>query len=103
MDAAVPGAPRAPNDRHMWRTAKSCGPGTPGLVLSLAEMIREATVTNKVMDTGASTSISVNTIAQGMSVQRLTCSDYASVLFTFAHWAMGVAETPGIPCALCFA
>jgi hypothetical protein len=39
----------------MWRTAKSCGPGTPGLVLSLAEIIREATVTNKVMDTGEST------------------------------------------------
>src|SRR5262249_9218325 len=32
---------------------------------------RKATVTNKVMDTGESTSISVKTIAQGMSVVRL--------------------------------
>jgi hypothetical protein len=33
------------------RTAKACGPGTPGLVLSLRD-VSQATVTNKVMDTG---------------------------------------------------
>ena len=62
------------------RTAKAGGPDTPGLVLSLRKTISQATVTNKVMGTGASTQEPVNTIAQGMSVQRLTCSDYASVL-----------------------
>jgi len=35
------------------RTAKSCGPGAPGLAPSL-EMILKATVTKKVMDTGES-------------------------------------------------
>jgi hypothetical protein len=30
----------------------------------------------------------------------LTCSDYAHVLSTLARGAMGVAEAPGIPCAL---
>ena len=33
-------------------------------------------------------------------MQRLTCSDYTHVLLHFVHEAMGVAETPGIPCAL---
>jgi hypothetical protein len=47
------------------RTAKACGPGTPGLVLSLqigdvgplgpTRRDLQATVTNKVMDTGEST------------------------------------------------
>jgi hypothetical protein len=30
----------------------------------------------------------------------LTCSDYAHVLSTFAHEAMGAADAPGIPCVL---
>jgi hypothetical protein len=38
----------------MKRTAEACGPGTPGLVLSLRD-VSQATVTNKVMDTGEST------------------------------------------------
>jgi hypothetical protein len=37
-----------------------------------------------------------------MSVQRLTCGEYAHVLLPFVHEAMGAAEAPGIPCALCF-
>ena len=53
------------------RTAKSCGPGTPGLVLSPQVTSLRSTVTNKVMDTGESTSISVKTIARGMSMFRL--------------------------------
>jgi hypothetical protein len=40
------------------RTAKACGPGTPGLVLSAQGDDLRATVTNKVMDTGESTQIS---------------------------------------------
>ena len=47
MDATVPSAFQALNDRRMLRTGKPRGPGTPGLVLSLAEMIREATVTKR--------------------------------------------------------
>ena len=42
-----------------WAGVKSC------------ETFRRATVTNKVMDTGESTQELVNTIAQGMPVQRL--------------------------------
>ena len=41
---------------HPWAGAKSAGDDP------------QTTVTNKVMDTGESTSISVNTIAQGMSL-----------------------------------
>ena len=43
---------------HPWAGVKSCG------------TFRKATVTNKVMDTGESTRISVKTIAQGMSMFR---------------------------------
>src|SRR5262249_31146886 len=46
------------------RTAKSCGPGAPGLALNLAGDPR-GDGDYKVTDTGESTSISVNTIAQG--------------------------------------
>jgi hypothetical protein len=42
----------------LLRTAKACGPGTPGLVLSAQGDDLRATVTNKVMDTGESTQIS---------------------------------------------
>jgi hypothetical protein len=70
----------------VMRAAKACGPGTPGLVLSLARSrrrpyrargaeFRKATVTNKVMDTGESTQISRRTIAQGMPMLGFTCSD----------------------------
>jgi len=52
--------------RWQPRTQKSCGSGTPGLVLSLPD-VWQATVTNKVMDTGKSTKDAVKTIAQGMS------------------------------------
>jgi hypothetical protein len=38
----------------VMRTAKACGSGTPGLVLSLRD-VSQTTVTNKVMDTGEST------------------------------------------------
>jgi len=44
---------------HPWAGAKLSGEN------------RQATVTNKVMDTGESTQELVNTIAQGMSVMRL--------------------------------
>jgi hypothetical protein len=51
--------------RAIWlRTAKACGPGTPGLVLSVRAMTaRDGDY--EVTDTGESTRISVNTIAQG--------------------------------------
>ena len=56
---------------NVMRTAKACGPGTPGLVLRSQVMILRTTVTNKVMDTGESAQEPVNTIAQGMPVNRL--------------------------------
>jgi hypothetical protein len=55
VDATVPGAFSALNDRHMLRTAKSCGPDAPWLASSLARRSGKVTVTNKVMDTGEST------------------------------------------------
>jgi hypothetical protein len=49
---------------RLRRTAKACGPGTPGLVLSVRAMTaRDGDY--EVTDTGESTRISVNTIAQG--------------------------------------
>jgi hypothetical protein len=46
------------------RTAKSCGPGAPGLALSLAGDLR-GDGDYEVTDTGESTHNAVNTIAQG--------------------------------------
>jgi hypothetical protein len=46
------------------RTTKSCGPGAPGLALSLRVMIPQATVTMRSRTPGRARS-SVNTIAQG--------------------------------------
>jgi hypothetical protein len=91
---ALSGAERS----ALSRTAKACGPGTPGLVSSLAEMICEATVTKKVMDTGASTQELVNTIAQGMSVDPAKPVVTAACFFVAGGpWAR---PSPGIPCAL---
>ena len=63
------------------RTAKACGPGTPGLVPServwrrrpyRADAPKSARDgDSEVMDTGESAQISVKTIAQGMSMFRL--------------------------------
>jgi hypothetical protein len=39
----------------------------------------------------------VNTIAQGMSMFRLSCSDYACVLFNIAHKAAGAVKHPAFP------
>jgi hypothetical protein len=46
------------------RTTKSCGPGTPGLVLSLRDVFA-GDGDYEVTDTGESTRISVNTTTQG--------------------------------------
>jgi hypothetical protein len=54
------------------------------------------------MDTGESARISRQNHCAGNAASGQTCGDYAHVLFSFAREAMGVAETPGIPCALCF-
>jgi hypothetical protein len=89
--------------RAAWmRTAKSCRPDAQVAGAKPADDDLLATETTKPSLSGVSTNISVNTIAQGMPVQRLTCSDDAHVLLAFVHEAMGVAETPGIPCALFF-
>jgi hypothetical protein len=42
-----------------------------------------------------------HTIVQGMPVAGFTCGDFARVLFSFAHEAMGAGFASGIPCALC--
>jgi hypothetical protein len=85
------------DERRWMRTAKTCGPGTPGLVLSLEFDELKATVTNKVMDTGESTEKAVNRCAGNAGLFRRTCSDFAGVLLIFAHWAMGAAEHPAFP------
>src|SRR5215469_12096694 len=73
------------------RTAKACGPGALAAGAKPAEGDSADDGDTKAGLTGASTQEPVNTIAQGMSVFRLTCSDFAGVLLTFAHWAMGAA------------
>src|SRR5262249_32799747 len=52
--------------RMMWgRTAKACGPGTPGLVPSCAGDDPRSDGDSEVMDTGESAHNAVKTIAQG--------------------------------------
>src|SRR5437763_16648359 len=50
----------------LLRTAKSCGPGTPTLVSSFAEVFREATVAKEPGHRGEH-EVTVKTNAQGMS------------------------------------
>jgi hypothetical protein len=77
------------------RTAKLCGPDIPTLMSSFAA-IRKATVANKPGHRGEHRA-AVNTIAQGMSMFRLTWSDYACVLTFIAHKAAGAAKHPAFP------
>jgi hypothetical protein len=79
---------------------KSCGPGTPGLVLSAQRAIIAHDGDYEVTDTGESTHNAVNTIAQGTPVSGCTCGECACVLFSFAHRAAGASQAPGVPCAL---
>jgi hypothetical protein len=67
----------------------------------VSQAVCEAMVANKPGHQGEHEA-AVNTIAQGMSMLRLTRGELARVLSTFAYEAMGAAETPGIPCALHF-
>jgi hypothetical protein len=55
----------ADNERHLRRTAKSCGPGAPTLAFKLVKEISLATVANKPGHRGEH-EISVKTIARGM-------------------------------------
>src|SRR5262249_20799947 len=71
------------------RTAKACGPGTPGLVLSLRGDSPRATVTNKVMDTGESTQKVVSHRAGNADVW-LTCSGLTHVLLRLTHMRLWV-------------
>jgi hypothetical protein len=59
MDAVAP-----PTSGAIADEKKACGPGTPGLVLSLAGDLR-GDGDYEVTDTGESTQDNVNTIAQG--------------------------------------
>jgi hypothetical protein len=82
------------------RTAKPCGSDPPTLGSSFAA-IRKAMVANRPghqEERGAA----VNTIAQGMSMFRLSCSDYACVLLIFAHKAAGAAKHPAFPAPSAF-
>ena len=54
------------DERGLLRTAKSCGPGTPTLVSSFAEVFREATVAKEPGHRGER-GVTVKTNAQGMS------------------------------------
>ena len=99
MDAEVSSARAFCADERPSRTAKACGPGTPGLVLSLRD-VSQATVTNKVMDTGESTYNAVNTIAQGRPGVSAIPVVTTRVLFSL-HTRLRVQPAPGFPCALC--
>jgi len=69
-----------------FRTAKSCGPGAPGLAPSLAGDPR-GDGDYEVTDTGESTRISVNTIAQGRPGRSgRTCGE---LLVCFFHCTRG--------------
>jgi hypothetical protein len=99
--------------QHQARTAKSCGPGAPGLVLSLARSrrrpyrarraeFRKATVTKRSWTPGRARNKS-KTIAQGMSMFRLHL--WWLCLCAFSIRTQGFcrcSQTPGIPCALVF-
>src|ERR1700757_3059874 len=78
---------------RLTRTAKACGPGAPGLALSLRVTNPQGDGDYEVTDTGESTRISVNTIAQG----RPDCFGVPvvtnSCAFFVAHEAAGAQNT----------
>jgi hypothetical protein len=79
------------------RTAKSCGPGAPGLASSVRVTNLQATVTNKVMDTGESTKQPLTPLRRECRCFGFICGDYTCVLSTIAHKAAGAAKHPAFP------
>jgi hypothetical protein len=64
LDRTAVDAAGLPDGQSRMRTTEACGPGTPGLVLSLAASPR-GDGDYEVTDTGESAHNAVNTIAQG--------------------------------------
>ena len=85
------------------RTAKACGPGALAAGAKPVEGDSAGDGDTTAGLAGASTQEPVNTIAQGMPMLRLDCSDYAHVLF-YLHMRLwvrpGTRHSHGIPCAL---
>ena len=80
------------------RTVKPCGPDSPTLESSFAEMIGKATGANKPGTPGRSRS-SRNTIAQGMPA-RAGLPIFLVRVSVFLRTSLRVHRAPGIPCAL---
>jgi len=58
---------------------------------------------NKARSPGRARRKPLKPIVRGMPDRfRPACGDYARMLFSFAYEAVGAADAPGIPCALCF-
>src|SRR5690349_6492251 len=99
MDAGVPSALVAWTKAFL-ADAKACGPGPPMLGLSLRVMTFRRRRQSKPGLRGERV-ISVNTIAQGMSVVSAALSLLACAKCTFlCTQGSRVRPAPGIPCAL---
>ena len=94
MDADVP-----LDERHVKRTAKSCGPDASTLAFKLVRGISLATVTRK-PDHRGERDISRKTIARGMPGDSGEPVVTTSCAFYFSHARLRVHRAPGIPCAL---
>ena len=79
-----------------FRTAKSCGPGAPGLAPSLAGDPR-GDGDYEVTDTGESTRISVNTIAQGRPGRSGRACGELLVCFFHCTRGCGCGQHPVFP------
>ena len=82
------------------RTAKACGPGAPGLVLSLRD-VSQATVTKRSWTPGRARNKRSNHRAGNVdaSASPVVTNSYASSLRIRGY---GCSRAPGIPCALLF-
>ena len=78
------------------RTAKACGPGTPGLVLSLRD-VSWMTVTKRSWTPGRARRSLLKPSRRECRCFGFICSDYACVLLSFAHKAAGAAKHLAFP------
>jgi hypothetical protein len=79
------------------RTAKACGPGALAAGAKPRGMTREATVTQKPVSPGRARRSLLTPSRRECRCFGFSCSDYAHVLPSFAHEAMGAARHPAFP------
>src|SRR5215472_17874540 len=84
------------------RTAKACGPGALAAGAKPCETFRKVTVTQKPVSPGRARRSLLTPSRRECRCFGFSCSDYAHVLLSIAHEAMGAAMHPAFPAPSAF-